>query len=210
MGKLSAGEWRYYLCSAGVEQRSRHSEWHCGLGHSSQSPRWIGKAREHWGSDAIPRSMWLRRKVKTMEKLWAALFIFHSRLDLKKCCWLGNVAMVTEDQKNTFNSLNRGLDQSFCSFHQILFCFGDTQLFWAINYRYVWHQVWRPSASPGNIGARSVWLHFESAEERQKCPPALRELCEGLLGALGILGGPLQQHWFSYGPRQLVGGKLGS
>ncbi|CAK9006227.1 unnamed protein product [Durusdinium trenchii] len=39
-----------------------------------------------------------------------------------------------------------------------------------------------PSQDPCNVGARSVWLHFETAEEREKSPPALRELCEHLLG----------------------------
>lgn len=39
------------------------------------------------------------------------------------------------------------------------------------------------SLASGNVGARSVWLHFETAEEREKSPPALRELCEHLLGA---------------------------
>jgi len=39
-----------------------------------------------------------------------------------------------------------------------------------------------PSKDPCNIGARSVWLHFETEEERQQLRPALREICAKLAG----------------------------
>jgi len=39
-----------------------------------------------------------------------------------------------------------------------------------------------PSKDPCNVGARSVWLHFESEEEAQRLPSALRELCNCLAG----------------------------
>ncbi|CAE7794103.1 phyA, partial [Symbiodinium necroappetens] len=39
-----------------------------------------------------------------------------------------------------------------------------------------------PSKDPCNVGARSVWLHFESPEETLQAPPALRSLCQQLLG----------------------------
>ena len=39
-----------------------------------------------------------------------------------------------------------------------------------------------PSKDPCNVGARSVWLHLESPEEVAQTPPALRVLCEQLLG----------------------------
>eukprot|EP00439_Symbiodinium_sp_Y106_P076076 s270_g15.t1 len=39
-----------------------------------------------------------------------------------------------------------------------------------------------PSKDPCNVGARSVWLHFESPEETLQAPPALRWLCQQLLG----------------------------
>jgi len=40
----------------------------------------------------------------------------------------------------------------------------------------------KPSKDPCNVGARSVWLHFESEEEARRLPPALRELCKCLAG----------------------------
>lgn len=38
------------------------------------------------------------------------------------------------------------------------------------------------SKDPCNVGARSVWLHFETLAERQRLPPALAELCDRLAG----------------------------
>jgi len=38
------------------------------------------------------------------------------------------------------------------------------------------------SKDPCNVGACSVWLHLDVEEEKQKVPPALRDLCERLLG----------------------------
>lgn len=38
------------------------------------------------------------------------------------------------------------------------------------------------SKDPCNVGARSVWLHFETEEERSQVPPALLEVCLRLAG----------------------------
>lgn len=45
------------------------------------------------------------------------------------------------------------------------------------------------SKDPCNVGARSVWLHFETNEERGKIPSALQEICDLLAGLPAALMG---------------------